>query len=247
MAVTLLVVGTASDLQGHTAGLPAHGFTLSLASSLGDAVRCVLSEQPDGVLVIAESSSAPETCEVLRALGDVPVMAAASRPSPDLATQCLDAGADAVVPLTAPSAELAARVRAVLRRTRLHEAAPAGRIVAAGGLVIDLDERTVRRLGTEIRLSPTEFNLLAVLAEHPGRVVSNGEILTRVWGPEYRDDIHYVRLYVGYLRGKLELDPAHPTLIINQWGVGYRLATFGHDVDPTELEASAHPAPIPIS
>jgi two-component system KDP operon response regulator KdpE len=96
-----------------------------------------------------------------------------------------------------------------------------------------------------VRLSPTEFKVLAVLAEHPGRVVTNGEILSRVWGPEFRDDIHYVRLYIGYLRQKLTPDPSQPALIVNQWGVGYRLVVSGEADGWSEVTPSAHPAAMP--
>lgn len=73
-------------------------------------------------------------------------------------------------------------------------------------------------------VTPIEFSILSVLAEQPGRVVTTRELLTRVWGPAYADDVHYIRLYIGYLRAKLENDPRHPRVILNQWGVGYRLA-----------------------
>jgi two-component system KDP operon response regulator KdpE len=214
---------------------------LTYASSLGDAVRCVLAERPDGVVVAAESPAAAEACEIVRALGDVPVVVAGNGLLPEPMTHCLDAGADAFVLLTVPTDELVARLRVVLRRARRQESRAAAQTVTIGDVSIDLDSHSVYRGGVEVRLAPTEFNVLAVLAEQPGRVVTNEELLTRVWGHEYRDDVHYVRLYVGYLRQKLEADPSRPALIVNQWGVGYRLAATAQDAAGADLEPAVQP------
>ena len=241
MAARLLIIGTVPGLQAHVAGLPAYGYAVTYASSLGDAVRCVLADHPDGVVVAAESPAAAETCEVVRALGEVPVVVAGHALLPDPMTQCLDAGADAFVLLTVPTNELAARLRVVLRRARRQESRTAARIVTVGDVSIDQDSHSVYRGGVEVRLAPTEFNVLAVLAEQPGRVVTNEELLTRVWGQEYRDDVHYVRLYIGYLRQKLETDPSQPALIVNQWGVGYRLAATPLAAADADLEPTVQP------
>src|SRR5207248_9882003 len=96
--------------------------------------------------------------------------------------------------------------------------------ITIGDLTMDPGTRSVRLRGKEISLSPTEYQVLALLAERPGQIMTNHELLTRVWSEEYTDDLHYVRLYIGYLRAKLERDPRHPELILTQWSVGYRLA-----------------------
>lgn len=176
-------------------------------------------------MLVTSDPAAAEQCAVIRALGGIPLLVAGSSLSADSAAACLDAGADAVVGLPLSDAELDAHIQAVLRRSEIQDGAAPVRQIRAGSLTIDTDTHTVWQGEKEVNLSPTEFNLLAALAESPGSVVSNEELLTRVWGPEYADDVHYVRLYIGYLRAKLEADPRHPTLIVNQWGVGYRLAT----------------------
>lgn len=223
--VRLLVIALARAARVDAAELQRSGFTLEYADSLGEAVRRVVADPPDAILALADVSSALSLCEVLRALGPHPLIVAVSNLAPDLATACLDEGADAAVALPLPSSELAARLRAVWHRAvRERQMAPSARI-AVGDLVIDRAERTVFRCGEPIELSPTEFEVLTVLAENSGRVVTNRELLTTVWNEACADDIHYVRLYIGYLRSKLEDDPRRPQLILTQWGVGYRLAT----------------------
>lgn len=225
MDVRLLVTAPpAADLP-QADGLRKHGFALTYASSLADTVRSVLTTKPDAVLAILDDAvGAPGQCEVLRALGDFPLIVTSPDLPPDVATACLDRGADAAVTLP-PADELGARVRAVLRRAAVQQPAEARQRITAGDLAIDLEARLVWRRGAQVDLTPTEFQLLAVLAENPGRVVTNRELLTRVWGEEYADDVHYVRLYIGYLRTKLEDDPRQPRRIVTAWGVGYRLAT----------------------
>ena len=92
-----------------------------------------------------------------------------------------------------------------------------------GDLEVDLDRHEVRRRGRVVPPTPTEFRILRVLAERPGAVCTNRMILEQVWGEEFADCTHYLRLYVGYLRKKLEEDPRHPRLLVTEWGVGYRL------------------------
>lgn len=173
---------------------------------------------------IDATPGAAEQCEILRAVGDFPLIVTWRDALPAVAAACLDRGADAAIALPLPARELAARIRAVLRRADEQSPPAAQPRVTIGDLSIDLNARLVWMRGREIELSPTEFQVLAVLAETPGRVVTNPELLTRVWGEEYADEVHYVRLYIGYLRSKLEEDPRAPRLILNQWGVGYRLA-----------------------
>jgi two-component system, OmpR family, KDP operon response regulator KdpE len=224
MDVHLLVCAPTPAAREDVAGLGIDGFSLTYTATLADTVRHVVTTPPDAVLThIDANPAAAEQCEVLRALGDFPLIVTWRDAAPDVVAACLDRGADAAIALPRPARELGARIRSVLRRAD-EQSPPALRPrVTSGDLTIDLDARTVSVRGREIELSPTEFQLLAVLAETPGRVVTNRELLTRVWGEEYADEVHYVRLYVGYLRSKLEDDPRAPRLILNQWGVGYRL------------------------
>jgi two-component system KDP operon response regulator KdpE len=120
--------------------------------------------------------------------------------------------------------ELLARVRALLNRARLESIAPSQASIQCGPLRIDLARRRVTIDGQIVSLTRTEYNLLHELAMHPNRVMLHEELLTRVWGLEYRNDLDYLRAYVRYLRRKLEADPANPQLIITHAGVGYMLA-----------------------
>jgi two-component system, OmpR family, KDP operon response regulator KdpE len=117
------------------------------------------------------------------------------------------------------SEELLARMRAVLRR-RSEEGDAAVRV---GELEIDLADRSVRRDGEEVHLTPIEFDLLGKLAEHPGRLVTHRQLLQEVWGPGYEDETHYLRVHFAHVRAKIEPDPSNPRYVITEPGIGYRL------------------------
>lgn len=222
--VHLLVVCRTAIEPAYTAAIEAAGFVPAFAGSLGEAVRMAVARPPEAVLALADAAAAGDLCEVLRALGPHPLVIAAPDLPPDAAAACLDQGADAVITMLVPAAELAVRLRAAWLRAADQASRVTHRRIGVRDVVIDLGARTVHRRGEPIDLSPTEFHVLALLAERPGQVVTNRELLTRVWGEECADDVHYVRLYIGYLRAKLEDDPRRPRLILTQWGVGYRLA-----------------------
>ncbi|MGE5595408.1 MAG: winged helix-turn-helix domain-containing protein, partial [Hyphomicrobiales bacterium] len=125
--------------------------------------------------------------------------------------------------------EIDLRLRALWRRVRLGAGETAARSPEApiriGELEIDVAAQTVRKNGAVVPLSPTEFRLLVSLAEHPGEVVPSRALMARVWGNQYAGESHYLRLYVRYLRQKIEDDPARPRYILNRWGAGYTLGT----------------------
>jgi two-component system KDP operon response regulator KdpE len=222
----MLVLAPSLAAAADVAPLVDGGFELSLARSLGDAVRQVVTGSPDGVLVVADDDSALSSCEVLSALGSPPLVLAGREISTQVATACLGKGADATIHLPMPLPELAARLRAVQRRVAGQAPSKDVFRTVSGDLVIDHATHSVTWRGAPVELSPTEFKILAILAEHPNRVVTNAEILTRAWGEEYINETHYLRIYIGYLRAKLEADRRHPRVIVNQWGVGYRLLTM---------------------
>ncbi len=167
----------------------------------------------DGMEVIAQLRAEP-------AWRSLPVLVLSARHQEGDKIGALDAGADDY--LTKPFAvgELLARVRAMLRRT----GQPPAPVLNAGGIEIDLAAHRVRRNGEPVHLSPIEFKLLACLAARPGQVVTHRQLLTAVWGAEQIDQLHYLRIYMGHLRAKLEENPAQPRVLLTELGVGYRLA-----------------------
>jgi two-component system KDP operon response regulator KdpE len=162
-------------------------------------------------------------CQRIREVSNVPVVMMTAQDSPDEIIRGLDLGADEYVIKPFDINVLMARVRATLRRASTEPTAFKKDIVYSDDyLTINLEERRVMVEGQTIRLTPTEFNLLAYLADNAPRVISYRELLEQIWGFEYIDDIDYLRVYIWHLRRKLEVDPKDPVYIINELGVGYR-------------------------
>jgi two-component system KDP operon response regulator KdpE len=163
------------------------------------------------------------TClQRLREFSDVPVILLTAKAEEMDKVHGLDLGADDYLTKPFGPSEMLARVRAALRRRQPGAAAPTTLVI--GNLTLNLARRRIVQDGEEIRLTPTEYKLLYELASNAGRVLLHGDLLTRVWGPEYRDEVDYLWTYVRYLRNKLEPDPAHPRYILSEPGVGYMLA-----------------------
>jgi len=160
----------------------------------------------------------------VRTWSGVPVIVLSARTAEADKIAALDAGADDYLTKPFGVGELQARVRATLRRRRQPDALDAG-LVRFGDVAVDLKDRRVTRRGAGVHLTPTEFRLLAVLVASAGRVLTNPQLLRAVWGPSHLDDGHYLRIYMGHLRHKLEDDPAQPRYLLTETGVGYRLVT----------------------
>jgi two-component system KDP operon response regulator KdpE len=160
----------------------------------------------------------------LRTWSNVPVIVLSARAGEADKIGALDAGADDYLTKPFGVGELQARVRATLRRRRRPDAADAG-LLRFGDVVVDLKDRRVTRGGAGVRLTPTEFKLLSVLAASAGRLLTNPQLLRAVWGPSHLEDGHYLRIYMGHLRHKLEDDPGQPRYLLTETGVGYRLMT----------------------
>jgi two-component system KDP operon response regulator KdpE len=162
-------------------------------------------------------------CQRIREVSNVPVVMLTARDAPEEVIKGLDLGADDYVTKPFDIKVLLARVRATLRRAVADSPVLKKDIIYSDDyLSINLDERRVTVGGKTVRLTPTEFNLLAYLVDNAARVVSYRELLEQIWGFEYIDDIDYLRVYIWHLRRKLEHDPKEPTYIINELGVGYR-------------------------
>ena len=157
----------------------------------------------------------------LRNWSDVPVLILSARTRENDKIDALDAGADDYLTKPFSVGELQARVRALLRR-RSRQADLASPLIEFGDVAIDLSRRLVHRGGEVVHLTPIEYRLLAILVGQPGKVLTQRNLLRDVWGPSYIESSHYLRVYVGRLRQKLEADPTQPKYFLTETGVGYR-------------------------
>lgn len=202
--------------------LTANGHDVTEAEGAGQGVAAARRDQPD--LVILDlglpDQDGQEVISALREFSDVPIIVLSIRASELDKVEALDRGANDYVTKPFGIAELMARIRAVLR-PRANKDEPA--VVVCGDVRIDLARRLVSRDGADLHLSKKEWELLEFLAHSPDHVLTHKEILKAVWGPAHVDDTAYLRVYVNQLRQKLEPDPAQPTLLVTEAGVGYRL------------------------
>ncbi|MCE3293884.1 MAG: Two component transcriptional regulator, winged helix family [Arthrobacter sp.] len=201
--------------------LEAEGYTVTTAADGAKALRSAASHPPD-VMVLdlgLPDMDGTEVIRRLRAWTELPIIVLSARHGSSDKVDALDAGADDYVTKPFGLDELLARLRAVERRSwPVRE----GGAVEAGDLAIDLMAATVSRAGQRIRLTPREWGVLQLLVENRGRLVSQQQILKEVWGPAYEKETHYLRIYVGQLRRKLEADPTKPRHLITEPGLGYR-------------------------
>lgn len=163
-----------------------------------------------------------EVVRRVREWSSVPIIVVSARGDEMDKVAALDAGANDYLTKPFGLPELFARVRAALRSA---SPMPTDPVLHIHDLEIDLGARTVRKGGTELHFTPTEYKMLALLARNAGKVLTHAQILREVWGPEYADELHYLRVYSQHLRAKIEDDPAVPKLLITETGVGYRLRT----------------------
>ncbi|HYB51435.1 MAG TPA: response regulator [Burkholderiaceae bacterium] len=165
-----------------------------------------------------------EVIRELRAWSDVPIIVLSARSAEAGKIAALDAGADDYLTKPFGAGELLARVRAQLRRR--HRMAGTGQsVVEFGSTRLDLGRRMAWRKGEPLHLTPIEYRLLAFLVTHPDCVLTHRQLLKSVWGPSHADDTHYVRIYMGHLRRKIEEDPARPLHLLTESGVGYRFCS----------------------
>lgn len=157
----------------------------------------------------------------LRGWSEVPVLILSARTQENDKIDALDAGADDYLTKPFSVGELRARVRALLRR-RLRSGEGATPVVEFGEVTVDLSRRLVLRAGEAVHLTPIEYRLLSTLLGHPGKVLTQRNLLREIWGPSYVESSHYLRVYVGHLRQKLENDPTQPAHFLTETGVGYR-------------------------
>ena len=157
----------------------------------------------------------------LRSWSDIPILVLSARTSEDDKIVALDAGADDYLMKPFGAGELRARLRAHLRR-RSNGVADPDKVLEFGDVKVDLGRRMVERAGAAVHLTPIEYRLLTHLTAHPDCVLTHRQILRTVWGSNHTDDSHYVRVYMGHLRSKLEADPSQPKHLLTETGIGYR-------------------------
>ncbi|MEI7845660.1 MAG: response regulator transcription factor [Chloroflexota bacterium] len=204
------------------------GFQVSEAFNGKQAVQRLRDVNPDLILldVMMPDLDGFEVLEMVREISNVPVIMLTAKGEEDDRVRGLEKGADDYVTKPFSPRELVSRVRAVLRRTEGATGSMHGLIEVDERLKIDFDRREVWLESKIVKLRPTEYRLLFHLVQNAGWVVSHDQLLAKVWGYEYRDEPHYVRLYINYLRQKLEKDAANPKYILTERGVGYRFWDF---------------------
>ena len=198
------------------------GYAVEAAETKADALAALAARPPDALVLdlVLPDGQGVDVCREVRTWSQLPIVVLSAVGDEREKVRALDAGADDYITKPFGTDELLARLRAVLRRSGDGGSSP---VIELGELVIDLTDRSVSRGGEPIHLTRIEFELLRVLAQHHGRLVTHRQLLQEVWGPEYGAETHYLRVHVAHIRSKLEPDPSRPTYVITEPGVGYRL------------------------
>jgi two-component system KDP operon response regulator KdpE len=225
MAARVLVVDDEPNIIGTLAPLVrAQGYEVFTAMTGRAALEVVERDKPD--LIVLDLGlpdiDGVEVCIRIRQSSNVPILVLSARGAEGDKVRALDAGADDYVTKPFGAEELLARIRAALRR--VDTPSPTSEPMVRGDLVIDRERFRVLRQNEELRLTPKEFELLTYLAQHPGRVLTHRTILKAIWGPHAADQPEHLRVLVGSLRKKIEINPASPKYILTEPWVGYRFA-----------------------
>ena len=200
------------------------GYQVSIAENGLEGLQRLYSERPNIVIldIAMPKIDGWEVCRRIRELSDVPIVILTARVQENERVRGLKLGADDYVVKPFSLKELEACVEAVLRRARATRPQKTGILFANEELIVDADRLIVTRDGKQVKLTPTELRLLLFLAENGGRVLTHRQILEKIWGAEYAEDVDYVKLFVYRLRRKIEPDPKHPKYILSERGIGYR-------------------------
>lgn len=220
----ILVVDDEPQIQRFLKpALSAAGYDVVEAATGAEALKAVATLAPD--LIVLDlglpDMDGKEIIASLRGWSELPIVILSARDRESEKIAALDLGADDYVEKPFGIGELTARIRNALRRRSQNEVQPP--LIQADGLRIDTVHRLVSRGDETIHLTPKEYDLLTLLARHAGRVVTHRTLLTSVWGPAHGEDLHYLRVFIGQLRQKIERDPTHPSIVRTEPGVGYRL------------------------
>ena len=230
MSHKLLLIDDSEDLQKLVSMfLEKNGYEVVRASNAKEGLRQLAKSQPDLVLldIMMPDVDGWETCRRIREITNVPIIILTAKSQERDVVRGLELGADDYLSKPFDPAELRARIEALLRRTKeMAATAHTSQVLEDGWLYIDLGKRVVKAENKPVDLTPTEFRLLAALIQQIDCVIPHQQLLRQVWGPEYCDEVHYLKLYIRYLRQKLEKDPSSPQYLLTEWGVGYRFRNF---------------------
>jgi DNA-binding response OmpR family regulator len=206
--------------------LPDAGYQVQTVVEAQAAVETVIQQPPDVILldVMLPGMDGFTLCKQLREWTSVPIIMLTARAAEKDVVLGLQLGADDYVTKPFRSNELIARIEAVLRRAHVDVAPGGPSVIQVDGLTVDLAQRSVTVDGTDVALTPIEYQILAYLARHAGHVLTHAQILAEVWGEQYGGENHYLWVHVAHLRQKLEPDSKHPRYILTERGIGYRLA-----------------------
>jgi two-component system KDP operon response regulator KdpE len=226
--LVLVVDDEPTIVRALTAALRARDHRVAVATTGAEALREVATRNPAVVILDLglPDIDGVEVCRQLRRWTDTPIIVLTAEGAESRKVDALDEGADDYVTKPFSTPELLARVRVALRHRGRSETRERAAVLTVGDIQIEIPHHRVTIQGTEVDLTPKEFAFLTALARHPGRVITHRMLLTEVWGPDYSDEIQYLRVYASHLRKKLNDDPQRPYLMTEP-GVGYRL------VDPT--------------
>ena len=227
MALHILLIEDEIEIRRFLrASLGASDYELIEAATGEEGIRLASTRQPD--LIILDlglpDMDGLEVTRRLREWSKVPLIVLSARLKEGDKIAALDAGADDYLTKPFGVGELLARIRVALRHALGATSAQSEAVFTTGGLRVDLAKRQVFVGEAEVHLTPIEYKLLVLLVQHAGKVLTHPHLLREVWGPGYANESHYLRVYMGQLRHKLEADPARPKYLLNEPGVGYRLA-----------------------
>ncbi len=221
MTRVLVIDDEAPILRALRINLSARKFEVSTASDGASGLAAMARDRPD-VLILDLGLPDMDGTDVIRGVRgwtSTPIIVLSASGQESKKVAALDAGADDYVTKPFGMDELLARLRAAVRRA---SPAPDEPVVATDDFTVDLADKRVTRAGQDVRLTPTEWQLLEVLVRHAGRLVTQRQLLAEVWGPGYQNEAHYLRVYVANLRRKLEPDPSAPRHLLTEPGIGYR-------------------------
>ncbi len=199
------------------------GYEVQLAMDAPSAIDIIDREMPDMVIldIMLPGIDGYGLCQRIREFTDIPIVMLTAKVEDADKVKGLKLGADDYITKPFNVEELLARIEAVLRRAKSSEEASALRSFTCGDVTVDFMQRRVTVKGQEIALTLTEYKLLSQLVANAGRMMFHGELLTKVWGPEYKNELEYLRAYIRHLRRKIEDDPHHPKYILSKPGIGY--------------------------